>query len=169
MAEPARRRDVELPEAVQRLLLDVVADGFVVYCCGARSGPAALLASYEWEHYVDLVTIRDFDRQVIAARAPKHDSEVDVFAPGQVVWAYEGLAEPTLQALLDLVHPDHPDAPHGAFPAPAALHVPRHDQRPLTIRLPTPDRAGCRAARLGAGLLSPTSDGAAAHREAPAG
>lgn len=136
-----------------------------MYCCGPRSGPAALLASYD----VDLVTIRDFDRQVIAARAPKHDSEVDVFAPGQVVWAYEDPAEPTLQALLDLVPPDHPDAPHGAFPAPGALHVPRHDQRPMTIRLPTPDRAGCRAARLGAGLLVPTPDGATAHREAPAG
>ncbi len=147
-AAARRHRGVELSASVQRLLLDIVADGFIVYCCGPRTDPAALVASYEWEHYVDVVTIRDFDRRVVAARVPKQCGEVDVFAPDLVVWAYEGPAEPTLRAVLDLVHPDHPDAPTSAFPAPPALRVARHEQRPMTIRPPSPGQAGARAARL---------------------
>jgi hypothetical protein len=73
---------------------------------------------------------------------------VVVFAPEVVVWAYEGPAECTLRALLDLVHPRHPDAPTAAYPAPRSLQVPRHEQRPMTIRLPSASRAGARAARL---------------------
>ena len=137
---------VELPPEVERLLLDVVADGFVVYCCGPRAAPTALAASYEWDHYIDLVTIRCFDR-VTAARIPKR-GRVDVFAPEVVVWAYEGPAEHTLQALLNLVHPQHPDAPQVEYPAPRFLHVPRHEQRPMTIRFPSAVQAGVRAARL---------------------
>ncbi len=137
---------VELPPDVEQLLLDVVADGFVVYCCGGRAAPTALAASYEWEDYVDLVTIRCFDR-VTAARVPKR-GQVDVFAPDVVVWAYEGPAECTLRALLNLVHPQHPNAPTGVYPAPRSLHVPRHEQRPTSIRLPSAGRAGVRAARL---------------------
>lgn len=135
-----------LPAAVERLLLDVVADGFVVYCCGPRAAPTALAASYEWDRYVDLVTIRRFDR-VTAARIPNRGL-VDVFAPDVVVWAYEGPAEHTLRALLNLVHPQHPDAPTVEYPAPRSLHVPRHEQRPTTIRLPSAGRSGVRAARL---------------------
>lgn len=124
---------MKLPTVVERLLLDVVRDGFVVYCCGSRDAPTTLAASYEWDHCVDLVTIRDFDR-ITAARVPKL-GRVDVFAPDVVVWAYEGSAECTLQALLNLVHPQHPDAPDVGYPAPPSLHVPRHEQRPMTIRL----------------------------------
>ena len=47
-----------LPAEVERLLCEVVADGFVVYCCGPRAAPFALVAAYQWEDYVDLVTIR---------------------------------------------------------------------------------------------------------------
>ncbi|MGH3906910.1 MAG: hypothetical protein ACRDTE_22420 [Pseudonocardiaceae bacterium] len=73
---------------------------------------------------------------------------MDLFAPDVVVWAYEGPAERTLRALLNLVHPHHPDAPQVEYPAPRSLHVPRHEQRPMTIRLPSAGRAGARAARL---------------------
>ncbi|MGQ0717619.1 MAG: hypothetical protein ACT4NP_09950 [Pseudonocardiales bacterium] len=138
---------VELPPVVERLLLDVVADGFTVYCCGPRAAPTALAASYEWSDYVDHVTIRRWDH-VTAARIPKL-GRVDVFAPEVVVWVYQGPAECTLRALLTLVHPQHPEAPTGVYPAPRSLQVPRHDQRPMTIRLPSADRAGVRAARLG--------------------
>lgn len=135
----------DLPPEVERLLLEVVADGFV-YCCGNRDTPTALAASYDWEHYVDLVTIRRFDR-ITAARVPKR-GRVDVFAPEVVVWAYEGPAACTLRALLNLVPPQHPDAPTAAYPAPPSLHIPRPEQRPMTIRLPSPGRAGVRAVRL---------------------
>jgi len=136
---------------VEQLLLDVVADGFTVYCCGPLALPTALAASYEWEDCVDHITIRRWD-QVTAARLPKLGraklGRVDVFAPEVVVWSYEGPAECTLRALLTLVHPQHPDAPTGAYPAPHSLQVPRHEQRPMTIRLPSASRAGVRAARL---------------------
>ena len=99
----------ELPPAVEQLLLDVVADGFTVYCCGPRTGPMALAASYEWDDYVDHLTIRSCDL-VAAARFPKL-GQVDVFAPEVVVWAYEGSAEHTMRALLNLVHPQHRTPP----------------------------------------------------------
>lgn len=137
-----------LPPVVEGLLTDVVADGFAVYCCGDRAAPRALVASYEWDHCIDVVTIRNFDT-IIAARVPKGDG-VDLFAPEVVVWAYEGPPLQVLRALLHhLVHPAHPDAPTTEYPAPVSLHIPRAEQRPMTIRLPSSDQAGIRAARLG--------------------
>lgn len=135
-----------LPPEVERLLLDVMADGFTVYCCGPKAEPTALVAVYEWPQCIDLITIRDFDR-ITAARAPKRDN-VDIFAPEVVMWAYEGPPQWTLRVLLNLVHPQHPDAPHGEYPAPPYLHIPRAEQRPMTIRLPSPGQAGARARRL---------------------
>ncbi len=129
---------------LEQLHRDLVDDGFARYCCGPRDDPLVLLAYYEWPGYVDLVTIRTYER-ITAARVPK---PVDVFAPQLAVWAYEGPAEPTLRALLHLVHPAHPGAPTRTFPAPPALHVPREQQRPLTIRLPTPGQRTTRATRL---------------------
>lgn len=133
---------------VERLLGDVVADGFALYCCGPRAAPCALVASYQWEDYLDLLTIRRFDR-IITARipAPQH-ARIDVFAPKVVVWAYEGPPQPALRALLNLLPPTHPQAPTSAYPAPAALHIPRAEQRPLSIQLPASPRAENRAARL---------------------
>lgn len=133
---------------VERLLQDVVADGFALYCCGPRAAPCALVASYQWEDYLDLLTIRRFDR-IITARipAPQH-ARIDVFAPKVVVWAYEGPPQPALRALLNLLPPTHPQAPTSAYPAPAALHTPRAEQRPLSIQLPASPRAENRAARL---------------------
>lgn len=135
-----------LAPAVEELLIDVVADGFTVYCCGDRATPSALVATYEWDHWIDLITIRDFER-VTAARMPKR-GRVDLFAPQAVVWAYEGTAEQALLMLLNLVHPACPDAPTAEFPAPPRLQVPRAEQRPMTIRLPPHCRAGVRATRL---------------------
>ncbi len=148
-----RGGQVDLPTVVEELLIDVVADGFVLYCCGPKAAPNALVACYEWEHCVDLVTIRDFDR-VTTARVPARGSRVDIFAPEVVVWAYEGPPQQALRALLDLVHPAHPDAPTADYPAPASLHIPRAQQRPMTIRPPAPGRARTRAARLATAMTT---------------
>jgi hypothetical protein len=151
-SKSARGEPVGLPPVVEELLLDVVADGFVLYCCGQQAGPNALVASYQWEDCVDLVTIRNFDR-VTAARVPTPNrGHVDVFAPEVVVWACEGPPQWTLRAMLNLVHPAHPEAPSAISPAPLSLHIPRAEQRPLTIRPPSPVRASVRAIRLTAAL-----------------
>jgi hypothetical protein len=140
--------EVCLPSEVERLLRDVVADGFVLYCCGPRAAPCALVASYLWQDYVDLITIRRFDR-IITARAPiPPNPRVNIFAPEVVVWAYEGPPQQALRALLHLLPPHHPHAPTSTYPTPPSLCIPRAEQRPLTIQLPPPGRAGNRAARL---------------------
>ncbi len=135
-----------LPPEVEGLLVDVVADGFVLYRCGPRAAPNALVASYQWDHCIDVLTIRDFDR-VTAARVPTR-GEVDVFAPEVVVCAYESPPQQALRTLLDLVHPAHPDAPTTEYPAPPRLHIPRAQRRPMAIRLPSPGGAGALATRL---------------------
>ncbi|HET9256382.1 MAG TPA: hypothetical protein VFO16_14445 [Pseudonocardiaceae bacterium] len=122
------------------LLVAVAADGFTLYCCGPKAAPNALVARYEWDHDIDLLTIRNFDR-VITARAPRRRA-ADVFAPEAVVWAYEGPPQHALRALPGLVHPMHPDAPVTEYPAPPGLRVPRAEQRPMTIQLPTPSDPG---------------------------
>lgn len=134
--------------------MDVVTDGFVLYCCGGQANPTALVASYEWEIYVDLITIRSFER-VTAARVPiPHGGQVDVFAPEVVVWAYEGPPQLALGAMLKLVHPAHLDAPGTTHPAPRSLHITRSEQRPLTIRPPSPIQVGARATRLAARMMA---------------
>jgi hypothetical protein len=151
---PGTGRDgrVSLPTVVEELLLEVVADGFILYCCGPKTAPNALVACYEWDHCVDLITICDFDR-ITTARAPAR-GRVDIFAPEMVVWAYEGPPHQALRALLDLVHPAHPGAPTSNYPAPASLHIPRAQQRPMTIRPPSPGRARVRAARLATAMTT---------------
>jgi hypothetical protein len=141
---------VSLPAVVEELLVEVVAEGFTLYCCGPKTAPNALLASYAWDHYVDLLTVCDFDR-VTTARVVQHAS-LDLFAPEVVVWTYEGLPQHAVRALLDLVHPAHPDAPVAEYPAPASLQIPRPRQRPMTIRPPWPGRVRMRAARLAAAM-----------------
>jgi hypothetical protein len=136
----------DLSPEVEGLLLDVVADGFVVYCCGPLAAPNALVASYQWAHCMDLLTIQDFER-IAVARVPTR-GKVDVFAPEAVVWVYEGPPQYALRALLDLVHPAHPDAPNTEYPAPSSLHIPRAQQRPMTIRLPLPELASARGTRI---------------------
>lgn len=140
-------QEVVLPAVVEELLVKVVTDGFTLYCCGPKDAPRALVACYEWTHYVDLLTVRDFER-VITARVPTQGVPVDIFAPEVVVWAYEGPPEHAVRALLNLVDPAHPDAPRSEYPAPAGLHIPRARQRPMTIQPPLPSRARVRADRL---------------------
>jgi hypothetical protein len=53
--------ETHLPLEVERLLRAVVADGFMLHCCGLKVAPFALVASYQWKGYVDVVTIRRFD------------------------------------------------------------------------------------------------------------
>ncbi|MGH3628725.1 MAG: hypothetical protein ACRDRL_14990 [Sciscionella sp.] len=156
MTEPPTTIDAAVrwtPE-LEQLHHKLVTDGFVRYCCGPRDNPHLLLAYYDWPDYLDLTTIRTYDH-ITAARIPKlHGRQVDVFAPHQAVWTCQGPAEPTLRALLHLPHPAHPGAPTQPFPAPVELHVPRRDQRPLTIKLPTPEQRRVRAERLAATLLA---------------
>lgn len=111
----------------------------------------ALVACYGWDRYpyLDLITIRDFDR-ITTARVRTGEQRVEVFAPETVVWAYQGAAEPALRGLLGLVHPAHPDAPGEPFAAPAGLVVPREQQRPMTIQVPPAGRKQARARRLAA-------------------
>ncbi len=144
---------MDLAAGVEELLIDVAADGFTLYCCGPKHAPNALLACYEWDHYVDLLTILNFDR-VTTARVPKRDT-LDIFAPTVMVWSYEGPPLPALRALLQLVHPAHPDAPVTEYPAPAGLRIPRARQRPMTIRPPSPGRARVRTERLATAMMTP--------------
>jgi hypothetical protein len=150
---PRSSRREGLPPEVEELLVKVAADGFTAYRCGPKHAPHALLACYEWDHYVDLLTIADFD-WMITARVPKRDT-LDILAPTVVVWSYEGPPRPALRALLHLVHPAHPDAPVTEYPAPAGLRIPRARQRPMTIRPPSPGRARVRAERLATAMMTP--------------
>ncbi|MGH3874010.1 MAG: hypothetical protein ACRDSR_21335 [Pseudonocardiaceae bacterium] len=143
---------VGLPTVVEELLVEVAADGFTLCCCGPQAAPNALVAFYEWDHYVDLLTIGGFDR-VTTARVPRCDT-LDIFAPPIVVWAYQGPPHHAVRALLNLVHPAHPDAPTSGYPAPAGLRIPRAQQRPMTIRLPGPNRTRARAERLATALTT---------------
>jgi hypothetical protein len=149
---------VGLSIGVEELLVEVVADGFVLYCCGPKAAPNALVAAYEWDHYacVDLLTVRDFERVTTAKVLTR--GAVDIFAPELVVWAYQGPPQAALRALLGLVHPAHPVAPTVEYPAPAGLHVPRAQQRPMTIQPPSPGRAGVRAARLATAAPTHSAD-----------
>ena len=146
-------QEVVLPAAVEELLVKVVTDGFTLYRCGPKDAPQALVACYEWAHYVDLLTIGDFER-VVTARVPTAGWPVDIFDPQFVVWAYEGPPQYAVRALLELIHPDHPDAPTTGYPAPAGLRVPRAQQRPMSIQLPLPGRAGVRAQRLATAITT---------------
>lgn len=96
---------VQLPPAVEALLIDVAADGFALYCCGDKAAPRALVASYEWDDCVDLITIRDFDT-ITAARVPSRGG-VDIFAPQVVV----GLRRPTTVSPARVAGPRAPGAP----------------------------------------------------------
>jgi hypothetical protein len=157
-AAPQReRQEVGLPLGVEELLVEVVADGFTLYCCGLKTAPTALVACYEWDHCCDLLTIGGFER-VITARVPKQGRTVNIFAPEVVVWAYEGPPQHAVRALLDLVHPAHPDAPTTDYPAPVGLRVPRAQQRPMTIQLPSSGRARARAARLTTAMRTQDGD-----------
>jgi hypothetical protein len=135
---------------IDELLEEFARDGFSLYLCGGRTQPTVIVGVYEWENYVDIVNIRGENR-VTAARVPRSES-LDIFAPETIVWFYQGNVALTLKAILPLVHPDHPDAPLTTHAPPNDLHVPRAEQRPLTIRRADPHRAAARAVRLAASI-----------------
>ena len=143
-----------MPAGVEELLVAVVADGFTLYRCGPKDAPRALVACYQWADYVDVLTVGDFAR-VVTARVSTQGLPVDIFAPEAVVWAYEGPPQHAVGALLELVHPEHPDAPTTTYPAPAGLRVPRAQQRPMSIQPPLPSRAEVRAQRLATAIPTP--------------
>jgi hypothetical protein len=106
--------------------------GFTVYCCGDRRAPNVLVAAYDWDDYMDVINIRGVDR-VAAARLPIYDG-LDVFVPSRAVWHYLGTLEPAVTVMLQLPPPDHRDAPAATYPAPLALFVASHEQRPMAIK-----------------------------------
>lgn len=137
--------DADLGE-VDELLRAVVADGFTVYLCGGQRQPEAILATYTWPDHVDFVVIKD-QHDVAAARA-RTTPDWDVFAPDKVIWSYHGHARWALRAILDLCHPEHPDAPEDEHPAPAALLLPGEYLRSVSVRSPRPGLVARRAMRL---------------------
>jgi hypothetical protein len=141
------RRALESADT-EELLWEFAGDGFSLYFCGGRTQPTVIVGAYEWEDYIDIVNIRGENR-VTAARVPRR-GKVDLFNPEAIVWLYQGNIDPTIRAMMKLVHPDHPDAPVAAHPPPDDLHVPRAEQRPLTIRPADLSRAAVRAVRLAA-------------------
>lgn len=132
--------------AIDELLRAVVADGFTVYLCGGSECPEAIVATYAWSEYVDFVVIKDM-HDVTAARA-RQDGDWDVFAPESVVWSYQGHARWALRAVLDLVHPDHPDAPDEEYPAPESARVDPEHLRTISVRAPKLGTVSRRATRL---------------------
>ncbi|WIV57864.1 hypothetical protein [Amycolatopsis nalaikhensis] len=140
----------------EELLWEFARDGFSLYFCGGRSQPTIIVGAYEWEDYVDIVNIRGENR-VTAARVPRR-GEVDIFSPETIVWFYQGNVDLTLKAMLRLVHPEHPDAPTTEHPPPSDLHVPRAEQRPMTIRRADATRTAARAAKLAAQIPEPAAE-----------
>lgn len=137
--------DPDLGE-VDDLLRAVVADGFTVFLCGGQRQPEAIVATYTWAEHVDFVVIKD--RHDVAAARARQTPDWDVFAPDKVIWSYHGHARWALRAILDLPHPDDPDAPDDEHPAPAALLVPEEYLRSVSVRSPRPGLVARRAMRL---------------------
>ncbi|NKQ55587.1 hypothetical protein HFP15_22135 [Amycolatopsis sp. K13G38] len=140
---------------VDELLMAVTRDGFTLRYCNGPRQPTVIVGTYDWGDWVDLVVIRGID-DVVSARVLTA-SVTDVFAPELAVWVYVGEAKQALRALLDLPHPDHPQAPTTSAPAPRSLHVPVARQSPVTVRPPSALAARTRQMRLGAALLADTA------------
>ncbi len=107
--------------------------GFTHYCCGDRRAPHVLVSAYNWGDYIDVINVRGADR-VTAARLPKSEDDLDIFAPSHAVWHYMGALEPTVAAILRLPPPGHPDTPTTTYPAPLSLFVTSREQRHMTVR-----------------------------------
>ncbi|WP_461153763.1 hypothetical protein [Saccharopolyspora tripterygii] len=143
------------PAEVDALLTAVARDGFTLRYCNGTRQPTLIVGTYDWGTFVDLFVIRDID-DVISARVPATEVR-DIFEAEVMVWLYAGDTEKSLRALLELPHPDHPEAPTGRAPAPASLHVPAARQSPVSIRPPSELAARARQIRLGASLLANTT------------
>ena len=134
----------------------LVADGFTSCCCGPKDNPTAMIVFYEWPDHLDMITVPR-NGPAAAARLVKPsgvralDDDRDPLVlnpPPTVIWAWVGPADMAIWALLDLPHPECPDAPVEEISTPEALRVPREQQRPMYIRMPDEGKKGARAARL---------------------
>lgn len=139
----------------QTLFEALVLDGFKRFCFGPEREPYALVASYEWDDYLDVITVRA-DGLTAAARLCKPADPLD--PPRTAVWTWVGFdedadgpntqAESGIWAMLDLSHPNDPDAPHSRVETPAALRIPPEHQKQMKMRQPVPGSVHARAARL---------------------
>jgi hypothetical protein len=86
-AGPDHDERVGLPAVVEHQLVDVVADGFTLYCCGPKTAPNALVAAYHWDRHVDLLTIGGLHSGHRSQGA--HTRPSGHLRPQVVVWAYE--------------------------------------------------------------------------------
>jgi hypothetical protein len=118
---------VSLPAGVEELLIDVVADGFVLYCCGPKTAPNAVVASYEWEYYVDLLTIRDFDR-VTTARVPTRGGVDNLRSRGRGL----GLSGPVTAGAAGPAEPGAPSTSRRSHRRLPGAHEPARSPRPAT-------------------------------------
>ncbi len=123
----------------------LVDDGFTAYCCGPKDDPTAVIAYYEWDDHVDVITVSR-EGPAAAARLAKPADVLD--PPDTCVWIWVGEPEQAIWQLLKLPPPDLPDAPAEMVATPTALRVPRELQRPTSIRMPPAGKAGIRADRL---------------------
>jgi len=146
MSQPCKESQPSEWSEIDELLRAVVADGFTVYLCGGPDVPEAIVATYAWESHVDYVVIKDA-HEVTAARS-RHSRDWDVFTPDSVVWSYHGHARWALRAILDLLPPDHPQAPDDEYPAPESLKVDEVHLRRVSVRTPRPGLVARRATRL---------------------
>lgn len=139
------------------------ADGFTGYRCGSEHDPDALIAIYEWPEHVDVITIHR-EGNAAAARIPTpggvrapdgEPNPIVMKPPAKAVWAFVGPTDSTIWAMLDLPHPQRPDAPAAEILTPSVLRVPASKQRPMAIRVPDPDDVGARGRRLAAQATPP--------------
>lgn len=146
----------EQEDLIGGLVEALLAEGFTGYCCGPKKDPHAMIAVYEWRDHVDMITMHREGHAVAVrlanpggVRIPDGEPNPLVLNPPDTVeWAWGGPMDTAIWQLLDLPHPEHPDAPAAKIPTPEALRVPRESQRPLHIRVPDPARVDAHAARL---------------------
>ncbi|WP_026426017.1 hypothetical protein [Actinokineospora inagensis] len=146
MSQPCEQSQPSDLSEIDDLLRAVVADGFTVYLCGGNDRPEAIVATYAWAGFVDYVVIKDA-HDVTAARS-RQGRDWDVFTAETVVWSYQGHARWALRAILDLLPPEHPNAPHEDYPAPASLRVGQEHLGSVSVRTPRPGLVARRAMRL---------------------
>ncbi|SER46576.1 hypothetical protein [Actinokineospora terrae] len=146
MSQPCQQSQPSDLSEIDDLLRSVVSDGFTVYLCGGADRPEAIVATYAWETHVDYVVIKDA-HDVTAARS-RLVRDWDVFTTESVVWSYQGHARWALRAILDLLPPEHPNAPHEDYPAPASLRVDPAFLSSVSVRSPRLGLVARRAMRL---------------------
>ncbi|HEU5474767.1 MAG TPA: hypothetical protein VFV67_29340 [Actinophytocola sp.] len=123
-----------MTDELTRLLEWLGRQGFVISSFqGDRNGPDVLAAIYDWGETAD-VLIMHSKTEARAYRALT-GPEVDLLAPGYVVWTYFSNAVWTLRAVLTLPAPNHPEAPVIVQVAPPGIGLPMEDRRPVRLRM----------------------------------